>query len=430
MSEDPRVTIILEALDNASKTMQDASNKISQGLGQIENKNQSLATSNKQVETSTKDLALGLNNATTALFGIYSAVDRVENAELTLHKANLTVSSSFNSMEDAKRRLNLAYASGDEEKVSAATADLNLASERYTLALERQAEAENNKNKTMISAALQVIPSTITAVDSLSRAWKNFPSMHSILTTLNSDVSTVGSTAKIAALGVGAFVGGFTIGYTALSAFGDAIGPVGRALAVLIPTLIAASIAIWAVYIAATAGVGAIPMVAAMGALAAGGVAVGAAVYNQQSYGNVMGQGTKINSGTSMASQPSNYTYSGSGSSPNQESTAPTFAVGTGANQNRNVLLNPVTGLPIGQQYVPAWAEGAVVSKPTLAVVGEGGETEYVLPDSKLRGIMQETNSGAVIINFNAPVYGMDDFEQKVGKIADRYVMTKLRRRM
>lgn len=33
-------------------------------------------------------------------------------------------------------------------------------------------------------------------------------------------------------------------------------------------------------------------------------------------------------------------------------------------------------------------AEGGVVSKPTLALIGEGGETEYVVPQSKLGGFM------------------------------------------
>ncbi|MFC5447585.1 phage tail tape measure protein [Paenibacillus aestuarii] len=35
---------------------------------------------------------------------------------------------------------------------------------------------------------------------------------------------------------------------------------------------------------------------------------------------------------------------------------------------------------------VPQFAEGGKVTKPTLAMVGEGGEPEYILPESKLRG--------------------------------------------
>jgi hypothetical protein len=33
---------------------------------------------------------------------------------------------------------------------------------------------------------------------------------------------------------------------------------------------------------------------------------------------------------------------------------------------------------------VPAFAEGGVVDRPTLAMVGEGGEREYIIPESKM----------------------------------------------
>ena len=33
---------------------------------------------------------------------------------------------------------------------------------------------------------------------------------------------------------------------------------------------------------------------------------------------------------------------------------------------------------------VPAFAQGGVVTKPTLAMVGEGGEAEYIIPQSKM----------------------------------------------
>jgi SLT domain-containing protein len=33
---------------------------------------------------------------------------------------------------------------------------------------------------------------------------------------------------------------------------------------------------------------------------------------------------------------------------------------------------------------VPAFAQGGLVSRPTLAMVGEGGEREYIVPESKM----------------------------------------------
>lgn len=37
-------------------------------------------------------------------------------------------------------------------------------------------------------------------------------------------------------------------------------------------------------------------------------------------------------------------------------------------------------------QSVPSFGQGGKVTKPTLAIVGEGGEPEYIVPESKLRG--------------------------------------------
>ena len=119
-------------------------------------------------------------------------------------------------------------------------------------------------------------------VDSLGRAWKNFPDMTGVLKTLGTNVSDVGSKASLAAIGVGSFVGGFTLGVTVIKQFGDHLGPVGRALMVVVPAIIAAAAAVWMLQEGITLGV-------ATAALVASGVAVGAMVANLQSYGNVAG---------------------------------------------------------------------------------------------------------------------------------------------
>ena len=56
-----------------------------------------------------------------------------------------------------------------------------------------------------------------------------------------------------------------------------------------------------------------------------------------------------------------------------------------------NVLITTYNKLPapdiglIPPLKVPAFAQGGVVNRPTLAMVGEGGEREYVVPESKMR---------------------------------------------
>ena len=55
-----------------------------------------------------------------------------------------------------------------------------------------------------------------------------------------------------------------------------------------------------------------------------------------------------------------------------------------GVNKVRSVVpgLSMVNTIP--QWNVPSFAEGGVVMRPTLALVGEGGEREYIIPESKM----------------------------------------------
>lgn len=81
------------------------------------------------------------------------------------------------------------------------------------------------------------------------------------------------------------------------------------------------------------------------------------------------------------------------------------------------------------QQFVPALAEGGVATKPTMALIGEGGEPEMVLPLSKAKeqGFGGSANH-TIIINLNGKAYLSKDevYEaiydgiskaQKIGKI-------------
>ena len=58
---------------------------------------------------------------------------------------------------------------------------------------------------------------------------------------------------------------------------------------------------------------------------------------------------------------------------------------------------------------IPMLAEGGIVTRPTLAMIGEGG-AEAVIPLNKRNG-----GTGTVInINILGPTYGFDDFEDRV----------------
>jgi TP901 family phage tail tape measure protein len=64
------------------------------------------------------------------------------------------------------------------------------------------------------------------------------------------------------------------------------------------------------------------------------------------------------------------------------------------------------------QQYVPALAEGGIATSPTMALIGEGGEPEMVLPLSKAKNFgFGESGSagGNIIINMNGSTYSSAD---------------------
>ncbi len=105
-------------------------------------------------------------------------------SEISLDRANLMVKTSNKAVEDAELSLTKAVqdhgpASDEAKKAEEA---LSIARDRLQLITERQDEAENNVNKTMMSTALMVIPTAITMVDSLSRAWNNIPDITGLLT--------------------------------------------------------------------------------------------------------------------------------------------------------------------------------------------------------------------------------------------------------
>ena len=67
---------------------------------------------------------------------------------------------------------------------------------------------------------------------------------------------------------------------------------------------------------------------------------------------------------------------------------------GSGAQMSNTQYFNPTTGLGVaGPNF--GLAEGGYVSGPTNALVGEGGEPEYVIPESKMRESMARYSRGA-----------------------------------
>ena len=79
------------------------------------------------------------------------------------------------------------------------------------------------------------------------------------------------------------------------------------------------------------------------------------------------------------------------------ETTPPTTMPGSASQSGLGLHINGVDqGInPFGIKGVMGAASGAYVSGPTRALVGEGGESEYIIPESKMRESMARYSRGA-----------------------------------
>lgn len=66
-----------------------------------------------------------------------------------------------------------------------------------------------------------------------------------------------------------------------------------------------------------------------------------------------------------------------------------------------------------GQTIIPALAKGGVVTGPTLAMIGEGRESEAVLPLSKLNAMLGNSGKGGAMINQTNNFYNADEPNMK-----------------
>ena len=266
------IEIKLKAIDEASATIANASTKINGSLNDVSNTQKQISAQTKVSETSMKDFAVGASGAATSVFSFYSAIDRVQVSEISLDRANLMVKSSSKSVDDAQRSLSVAIQTHGVSSQEAKTASdaLSIAQDRLSLADERAQQAQDNVNKSMIASALQVVPTTITMVDSLSKAWKNMPDISALITKVSGRIAEAGISAKTAAIGVAAFMGGFLIADTILGAIPEDMRQIAGALMASIAAIVAATVAWMAFHGTMTIGVAVPIILAAVGVGIAG----------------------------------------------------------------------------------------------------------------------------------------------------------------
>ena len=89
--------------------------------------------------------------------------------------------------------------------------------------------------------------------------------------------------------------------------------------------------------------------------------------------------------------------FAGMGGGEGSKTTPPTTLPGSASQSGLGLNINGVDqGInPFGIKGVMGAASGAYVSGPTRALVGEGGESEYIIPESKMRESMARYSRGA-----------------------------------
>ena len=266
------IEIKLKAVDEASKTIANASAKINGSLNEVSNTQKQISAQTKVSETSMKDFAVGLSGAATASFSLYSAVDRIQQAELSADRANLMVKTSTKSVEDAQKSLSEAIQKhgANSAEATSASDSLSIAQDRLTLSNERAVQSQENVNKAIMASALQVVPTAITMVDSLNKSWNNMPDVSGLITKVSGRIAEAGISAKTAAIGVAAFMGGFLIADTILGAIPENMRQIAGALTASIAAIVAATIAWMAFQGTMTVGVAVPIILAAVGVGIAG----------------------------------------------------------------------------------------------------------------------------------------------------------------
>ena len=231
------INITLKANDEASSIIADAGKNITASMGKVEESGKRVAETQKQTNASAKNLVMGFSGLATSAFSLYNAYDRVMDMQVSVDRANLQVKQSANSVEDAQRKLNAAVEKYgvDSEQAKAAANDLSLAQERYRVSVDRAQLVQDNMNEAMVSSALTVIPTVITAIGSLSAITESWSVIQGVATGATSALGAAldflaANPIMLVVTAIGVIIAALIAAYETCPPFRDAINAIGAAL--------------------------------------------------------------------------------------------------------------------------------------------------------------------------------------------------------
>jgi hypothetical protein len=329
----------------------------------------------KKIGSSIKDATKTFAALGSSAMGIYSAFERVQDASLSLDKANLKVKSSANSLEDANLRQKNTAKDLEEAQLAVSKAieetgedsdETRKAQEKLQTAIEKNGQATDDAKLSLERYSV----ATETAKDAQEK--------------LNTSMAT-----------------SVFQGATSAITFADNIGKVATSLRDLGTAADTANAAAGTTGLMGTLnklkGVGVITIGIAF-ALVAGYVVADILAKN------VLPQRT-------ATGMPTYYEQ------------FPELKKRWEAENPQAVAATSTPKIPLPKSY---WKQhGGIFDKATIIGVGEAGP-EAVIP---LDQGVASTVSTVVHIHFEGPVYGLQDFEEKVREIADQGIAEGLRRR-
>lgn len=214
------VRIDIEAIDRASQVIEGISEKATSAVKAVDD-------ANEKVEASTTQVLKGFNALATSAFSLYNAIDNVQNAQLAADRANYIVATSLEAVEAAQKQYNEAVEKygADSEQARDAADKLALAQEKYRLATERADQAQQNVSKSMMSAALSVIPSLITILTNLQTVTQAVDMVHKAL-----NATMAANPVMLVVTAIGALVAILVTAYETCEPFRNAVNAIGSAL--------------------------------------------------------------------------------------------------------------------------------------------------------------------------------------------------------
>lgn len=223
----PGLTTTVRAIDEASGVFRRVQAAAEESMGQVEESGRKVELTHRQMTDGLKGVVTGFSGVATGAFALYGAYDRVQDMQVTVSRANLQVQSSLNAVEDAQRRYNAAVEEhgADSEHAAAALRDLQLAEERYSVAVERAQMVQGNLNEAMVQSAISVIPTVITMIDSLVRIKQSWTAAQAALNiVMNANPILLIVTA------VGLLTAAIVAAYYTFEPFRNCINSVGEAM--------------------------------------------------------------------------------------------------------------------------------------------------------------------------------------------------------